>query len=258
MILRRLARNLREQNWTAIFIEFVLLVVGVFFGLQVANWNEDRHDRRSEAEYLERLQREVEEILPQARGTQTELARRSTQIEELRAFLASGDGVDALDEEHCIAAGRSHIYAATIYYPPTIKELIATGRILLIRDPQIRTAILSFDQAHVDFSQLRTDIQIDRRVLARHHPELIDSGMSTDWSGAICDFEGMRADRAFRNDFSDNMRRHVAYAAELGQRQVETLETLAAALSRAAPERALQAPADASHAPPANGEKTAP
>ena len=39
---RRLAQSLREQNWTTIFIEFVLLVLGVFLGIQVANWNEDR------------------------------------------------------------------------------------------------------------------------------------------------------------------------------------------------------------------------
>lgn len=45
MILRRLAQNLREQNWTAIGIEFVLLVAGVFLGIQVANWNEARVER---------------------------------------------------------------------------------------------------------------------------------------------------------------------------------------------------------------------
>lgn len=45
MILRRLAQNLKEQNWTAISIEFVLLVLGVFLGIQVANWNEARVER---------------------------------------------------------------------------------------------------------------------------------------------------------------------------------------------------------------------
>jgi hypothetical protein len=45
MILRRLALHLREQNWTAIVIEFVLLVVGVFLGIQAANWNEERAER---------------------------------------------------------------------------------------------------------------------------------------------------------------------------------------------------------------------
>ena len=42
MILRRLSQSLKEQNWTAMLIEFVLLVVGVFLGIQVSNWNEAR------------------------------------------------------------------------------------------------------------------------------------------------------------------------------------------------------------------------
>ena len=42
MILRRFSESLKEQNWTAILIEFVLLVVGVFLGIQVSNWNEAR------------------------------------------------------------------------------------------------------------------------------------------------------------------------------------------------------------------------
>ena len=36
MILRHLVENLKQQNWTAIWIEFVLLVVGVFLGIQVS------------------------------------------------------------------------------------------------------------------------------------------------------------------------------------------------------------------------------
>ncbi|MGE5318689.1 MAG: hypothetical protein ACM3KD_00780 [Hyphomicrobiaceae bacterium] len=231
MLLRRVIDHVRDQNWTAVGIDFVIVVVGVVIGIQVANWNEARRDRQSEQEYLDRLRQELAVILPQAESSGGELANRMGRLEELRAFLASGQGGTAIDERHCIAAGRSHIYAATIFYPPTIKELISTGRILLIRDPAIRTAIMSFDQANADMTQLRTDIQIDRRVLARHYPTLIDSGLSSDWSGAGCDFEAMRKDPAFRNDFADNLRRYSAYAAELGTRQAETLAALAQALA---------------------------
>ena len=45
MILRRLSQSLKEQNWTAIVIEFVLLVAGVFLGMQVSNWNDARVER---------------------------------------------------------------------------------------------------------------------------------------------------------------------------------------------------------------------
>lgn len=45
MILRRFSQSLKEQNWTAIAVEFVLLVAGVFLGIQAANWNEERSER---------------------------------------------------------------------------------------------------------------------------------------------------------------------------------------------------------------------
>jgi len=231
VIPRRLIQHLKDQNLFAVWLDLVIVVLGVFIGIQVSNWNEGRRDRQSEREYLDRLRHEVGGILPQAQSTRASLEERLALIEELRAFLASGQGSDALDGRHCVAAGRSHIYAATIFYPPTIKELISTGRFLLIRDPAIRTAIMSFDQAYADMSQLRTDIQIDRRVLARYYPELIDSGLSSDWSRANCDFDGMRQNQAFLNDFTDNMRRYSAYAAELGERQAATLASLARALA---------------------------
>jgi hypothetical protein len=37
MILRRITEHVKAQNWTAIWIQFVLLVSGVFLGIQVAN-----------------------------------------------------------------------------------------------------------------------------------------------------------------------------------------------------------------------------
>ncbi|WP_271678458.1 hypothetical protein [Thermomonas mangrovi] len=45
MILRRFSQSLKEQNWTTILVEFVLLIAGVFLGIQAANWNEDSTER---------------------------------------------------------------------------------------------------------------------------------------------------------------------------------------------------------------------
>ncbi len=45
MILRRVIAHLRKQEWTAIAIDFFIVVVGVFVGLQVSNWNEARANR---------------------------------------------------------------------------------------------------------------------------------------------------------------------------------------------------------------------
>lgn len=55
MILRRVIEHFRKQEWTAIAIDFVIVVLGVFVGIQVSNWNAARADRGKAESYLERL-----------------------------------------------------------------------------------------------------------------------------------------------------------------------------------------------------------
>ena len=55
MIFKRLAANLRGQNWSAIAIEFAIVVAGVFVGTQVSNWNAARIDRANSARLLAQL-----------------------------------------------------------------------------------------------------------------------------------------------------------------------------------------------------------
>ena len=45
MIFKRFAANLRAQNWSAIGIEFAIVVAGVFVGTQVSNWNAGRLEK---------------------------------------------------------------------------------------------------------------------------------------------------------------------------------------------------------------------
>jgi hypothetical protein len=55
MILRRLTDNLRLQNWTTIAIELAIVIVGVFVGNQVSNWNQARLEKEQTARMLEQL-----------------------------------------------------------------------------------------------------------------------------------------------------------------------------------------------------------
>ena len=52
MILRRITEHLKSQNWFAVAIEFVIVVVGVFMGLQVQDWNDQRKERLEEYDLL--------------------------------------------------------------------------------------------------------------------------------------------------------------------------------------------------------------
>ena len=52
MLLRRISKHVKDQNWFAVLIDFAIVVVGVFIGLQVANWNEARSENERVATQL--------------------------------------------------------------------------------------------------------------------------------------------------------------------------------------------------------------
>jgi len=55
MLLRRISKHVKDQNWFAVALDFVIVVVGVFIGLQVQQWAVERNRAASEVAYLERL-----------------------------------------------------------------------------------------------------------------------------------------------------------------------------------------------------------
>jgi len=55
MILRSVMKHVRDQNWVAVGLDFLIVVVGVFIGIQVANWNEEQAEGGLAARYVGQL-----------------------------------------------------------------------------------------------------------------------------------------------------------------------------------------------------------
>ena len=55
MIYKRVAARLRAQDWVAITIELGIVVLGVFIGTQVSNWNAERLEKRETQRMLAQL-----------------------------------------------------------------------------------------------------------------------------------------------------------------------------------------------------------
>lgn len=68
MILRSVMSHVRNQQWAAIVLDFIIVVVGVFIGIQVSNWNEAQADKRLGVEYVQRLSADIHTDLARNRG----------------------------------------------------------------------------------------------------------------------------------------------------------------------------------------------
>jgi len=59
MILSRIIHHLKTQNWTAVALEFVIVIAGVVIGFQVTAWNQTREGEARGRGYLERIEADL-------------------------------------------------------------------------------------------------------------------------------------------------------------------------------------------------------
>ena len=214
MILRRIIQHVRKQEWTAIVIDLLIVVVGVYFGIQAQTWNAAREDREIERQYLQSLHDQISNMIEDNESRVETNRDELIDLREVGAALEAIGEITELEKRHCNAIVSSHIYVGRISVPPTIEELITTGRLQLIRNSAVRLAIISYSQTIEGYRQLNADIQSDRMVLSRQYSSMITLNLRDD-DVAKCDFEAMRRSLAFRNDLADNSYRHAAYVRDV-------------------------------------------
>lgn len=142
MLLRRVTEHVKTQNWTAVALDFMIVVVGVFIGIQVSNWNDDRSLRERERVYLEQLLIDLES--DQASGERgIRAADRTDEAAEILLALLEGDpeSESVSDAELLIAielAGYARLPFGNL---TTYNELISTGGLGLLRNLEIKRAV---------------------------------------------------------------------------------------------------------------------
>jgi len=164
MILRRIIAHFRKQEWTAIALDFVIVVVGVFVGLQAQAWNESRQDRVQERMYIERLARDFTAI-----EERTEFANEKwlSVINVSRRLLADIDAFNATGRmprtEQAILVDLNDLHGTRIPAPraATFVEMLSTGEIRVLRDEELRDALLAYDtQTH--YALIAYDVLVNR------------------------------------------------------------------------------------------------
>jgi len=153
MILARLSRAVREQNWFAVVLEFVIVIAGVVIGFQVTAWNDVRSERVLEQRYLERL---IESVTADAAEFEDAASLASLRGVQARRILAALDDPEqAGTDADAFLLG---VITAAYTYTPNIDriaydEMINRGHIGLIRNEAIRAQIATYYQSLENKSQ---------------------------------------------------------------------------------------------------------
>ena len=85
---RRFLQRLKQHQWGAIATELAIVIIGVFIGMQVSNWNQALTDARLGHTYSARLTADLEHDLGARRGLVNYYAAVLASIETTDALLA--------------------------------------------------------------------------------------------------------------------------------------------------------------------------
>lgn len=218
MILARLSRAIRAQNWFAVVLEFVIVVAGVMLAFQATLWNEERRARDAERQALSQLHDELVQLTETREQFREAAETVSAQLNASRHFLHLETSNDAMPAAMCNAIIFSHILAQPPDQMPTIEEIIATGQLSAIRSTDLRAALNRFVQRRITARNAVESIVRNSLLLPVRFPELMQRSLVADpdvpegnRAANTCDTSGMRASAGFLNELASNAGRASAY-----------------------------------------------
>ena len=163
MIITRIAQGLRRQDWFTAVLELVILVIGIYIGLQVDDWVSERRDRETETMYLELLARDVQELQQQVEG-QRAFEKDKVDAAALAYKLLTTENPAAhhieLGALLTALSGRRTLSLISSTY----EQMVSSGHLQLIRDSELRDKIVRH------FALLKRDEQI----FGKNNQDLVD------------------------------------------------------------------------------------
>lgn len=164
MLLRRFTAHIRAENWIAVFLDLMVVVTGLFIGLQIDTWWEGQKEARLEGAYLIEIQEDFE--LNKSRLS-NEIARLETilramlVLQEQSALATPSLPVAQLNEQF------SSIHAMPTFIPVSraFDNLTGSGDLKLIRSRPLKNALAEYYAA----------AQITGLVQNTHEMELVQT-----------------------------------------------------------------------------------
>ena len=150
-----------EQNWATVLLEVIVVIVGIFLGLQATEWHEDRQARAEGLYYLDLLRRQMDAEIQMREEDLAEIAERNDLLrsayELLHAESWSDDEYAQFKSDHFVVYWQE----GESMRPSALRRLLDGGKIDLIRSRPMQEMLFALDRAYEE--AIRQSESTDRR-----------------------------------------------------------------------------------------------
>jgi hypothetical protein len=239
MLLRRVTKHVRDQNWFAVFIDFFIVVFGVYAGFQVTEWSAERNSRDQEATAIDRLVIEYRQNLEILSAVKSKSERVMAATVELLSMIKPAPDPNITDQSI------SDTLLACMTNPKFVpnlgatKSLLASGDLGLIKSAEIQSRLAQWEA--------KVQVLVDWQEIERNHGEELILGFTFDYlawptinmalgemaepSALTSDYAGLFSSKRFEGMLSNrryNTNRSIERINELETQTDELIELLLA------------------------------
>ena len=209
MILRRVINHMKNQEWTAIVIDFLIVVIGVFIGLQVQEWAADRAEKAGIEARLSSFREELLQRQDEIDAHKTYIEHRIGDTRTLRSDLMNPDQALSEDDIYTLAMSSVRTIGLNVTFHG-FDELSASGALSKIKSAALLEDLYRWDASLTNLRSTETDVKTLRDIanmpdilgslsfgnMARTDPRFSD--LPADHRFAV-DVESLRNNRDFDN-----------------------------------------------------------
>ena len=139
MILRRLTDAFRKQDWFTVAVETLIVVLGVFLGIQLGNWNEARVEKHLSRTYVDRL---INELQLEQQTIEIQIDYYTEVLAAVRRAAALLEDEEADPKELVASAYRATEVLILARTDATWTQMTASGDLTLL--PQDTIPLLNY------------------------------------------------------------------------------------------------------------------
>ena len=204
---QRFMKHAREHNWVAVGVELVVVVLGIYLGMQANDWSQDRSNRQHEKRYLSQLDKDVSVAEQMAeRLVERKIRALALGKEAMGVIFDQSNTVTELEPDQCVGILLTQFYGITVTNFPSLEEMIGSGRMYMLRDAELRSSLISYQQVVSGLQALVQANTVNHIRLTEKYPDLINLSPYEEPDtgevrlGVTCDLAAMRESPEFLND----------------------------------------------------------
>jgi hypothetical protein len=132
---------LRRQDWFTVFVEILVVIVGLMLAFQLDRWWEQRGESAQEAQYIERLAADIEADIEQLEYAVELQTIRLEMAELLMAVVADPEEASRRPVEFLGGVSQSSYIYTPIPTSHTFDDLRSTGNMRLLRNTEFKNLL---------------------------------------------------------------------------------------------------------------------